>query len=196
MTIYLLFDFDCTLTSHHSFYFLHDFRKFIRFSPSVDIKRARDLALRYSSPARAWTTEEEAEVRLFLFGSEERVATIVSFLTRLQELDPSIQFRILSHGYQDEISTFLRIAGLTCFFPDDHIYGRGGDGKEETILSLLQSGQNHVLYLDDCDREHQFVLDRAESLDMYHYHPLEFQGQGMQEEDWQEVFDKVESWGK
>lgn len=146
-----VFDFDCTITKTHLFYFLNNKEQFKKLYGEIDEDKYTKI-LNYFN--RDITITEVDVIEYFketIFGDRERrnKLKIMLFLLGTENI------YIASRGIKEQIIKALTLAELMIFFDTEHI--TGGEKPKQHILNDLIKTKN-VFYTDDDLHEHlQFV---------------------------------------
>jgi len=164
----IVFDFDCTLTSIHYYYF----RKGLLIDPVTKGYDIDPSDLRFLETLKILKLQLEAgETGLFakqaiidhIFGGAQRFESLCQFLQRL-----SVQndLRIASRGNPEQILELLDIIKLRRYFPDNKV--TGSETSKVTLIQFLLQHSN-VLYVDDDREEHERILREKRKLPGTHY---------------------------
>lgn len=176
----VVFDFDCTLTYTHYFYFLNMYqlykdpqkgpwykevtenKGFIKSSELDDI--ASRIENMYGMPKGEYLVNtcmtEEQLINIF-FGGSDRLNRLKNMLQTLQ--DNGYDIYISSRGNCENILSLVRKVGISEYFVEiDAGYPTGdlkcnyNDGKIEFITYILAKTNkyNNIMYVDDDDQEY------------------------------------------
>jgi hypothetical protein len=142
-----VFDFDCTITTRHLFYFLNEKEKFKRLYGEIDEDKYTNI-LNYFN--RDITITEVDVIEYFketIFGDRERrnKLKIMLFLLGTENI------YIASRGIKEQIIKALTLAELINFFDTEHITG-GKKPKQDILNDLIET--KNVFYTDDDLHEH------------------------------------------
>jgi hypothetical protein len=135
-----VFDFDCTITSKHFFYFTHDYETFKKMYPYV------------SYPTNETDTNETDMINMIM-GGEERIRLIKNMINTL--VSKNCEVHIASRGVKKDIIEFLKKIGIINI-ADDHI--TGGETPKIEVLQKLIATKN-VFYADDDKDEHSLFVE-------------------------------------
>lgn len=181
----IVFDFDCTVTYRHMYFFLNDVDNFNKMyevpGMNKDQIRALSNAIRsiYIKNKKFVSHDKLIQDKLSLpsdsilnkfidiiFGGFERVDILNKFLKRYHE--NGIDLHISSRGHLREIILALRITGLFDYFTTIHstldklIYQKNGSrivqydqAKDKLIMYMLKHQYDNVFYIDDTHLEHE-----------------------------------------
>lgn len=139
--IYVIFDFDCTLTYAHSFYFLNDITQFLATKHWVKNHDKNAIRKLSTVVGRLIIIEQldqlgETDKQLIIdvvFGGPARLQKTYDFLAQLKL--HGCQLQISSRGHYTTIVQLLRCVGLDRFFE----YHRE---KDYILYAIMQMDQN------------------------------------------------------
>jgi len=154
-----VFDFDCTLTTRHLYYFVNNLSNFIQVFPDVtsetrltlaQINRLHGWINDYFSGRDSFFTNHSQNKEQFInliFGNEKRI-------TKLGNMFKAIGINnlyIASRGIKEQIIKVLDLVGLGGYVKQENI--TGGEVNKVHVLNRLISLGN-VFYADDDSEEH------------------------------------------
>jgi len=159
----VVFDFDCTLTTKHYFYYMNNINHFEKFwgnnlgvlSPLVN--KYKELKEYILTEHKEDENKENNELLINeFFGGNIRFKFIRNGLRTLRE--DGCKVIIASRGYKDQIIALLRCVGLEDAFTD--VYGNERE-KDELLFENITSGIfTQVFYADDDNSEHTKLLNK------------------------------------
>jgi hypothetical protein len=141
----IVFDFDCTLTRKHAYYYYNDPKKFSEI---------------YSEDPPNLTNNIDQTLDYF-FGIS-RLQNLRNFLEKISAV---AHIYVASRGYYNNIKYLLDISHLDQYFKFIHCINsryyknKKTSNKKEFIKLLLEEYQN-VYYLDDDQEEHQRLVQQ------------------------------------
>ena len=153
-----IFDFDCTLTHYHFFWFIHDPEKFRVEYPSVSfnnnlqieiykyIKQIPNIDGKITYPSK----NSIDKLILTLFHSEDRIKAINSMFKRMHNQGHEVY--IASRGIKTDIIRLMDLVGIIFPFNIENITGCTLH-KVRRLEEQLQL--NSVIYFDDNSDEHE-----------------------------------------
>lgn len=187
----IIFDFDCTITSRHLYYFLNDSAKFIEIYKGIDSEKLHitasyinslqwqnGIALDYATLANTVLDIDKNDAEYFceiIFGGDERLELLKNFFKTCQE--KNIEMHISSRGNLRNIILALKISGLLKYFNSIHctidkkIYYRDGKtenfnfSKDTLIFEMLKNSYDILFYIDDTNTEHERLKKYLDILD-------------------------------
>jgi hypothetical protein len=160
VTASFIFDFDCTLTVRHLFYFLNNLAEFKKLysteltsiSISEDVINNIYIFARYHLKLddTSSTINEVEGKELFIkiiFGSQERIEILKNMFTDIG----TDNLYIASRGIKDQIIKTLDFVGLGGLIKSENITG---GGTEKTKILNDHIVKENVFYVDDDNTEH------------------------------------------
>ena len=165
----VIFDFDCTITSRHWYYFMREPKSAARnpdltyhtymqklYNDCLQITNNRQDDRNYSD------NELKDELIKNFFGCSERYEKLVQMLHYIQSNNNEIV--ILSNGYSNDIHFLLRYIGIDMYF--NHVIGiRDQNIEGYTKVNYLiyyhkqlENTANYVFYVDDDPSEHSIYM--------------------------------------
>ena len=149
-----IFDFDCTLTYTHFYYFTHDLNTYCKkFKIRLDneIKILQKDIINYLKENIYIPLNSLVYFTELIFGGTERLRLIKKFLNKLNLKN----VYIASRGNKNDICKCIDLLGIK--IPHDNIFGNETP-KVNVINNLINVG--NVFYVDDDRQEHmEFIKD-------------------------------------
>ncbi len=174
-----IFDFDCTLTVRHLYYFLNNLSIFkelySKLLNDIDINDVNieqlhafakyHLKLDTVSSSLDLTTGKELFIKI-IFGSQDRIEILRKMFTDIGKDN----LYIASRGIKEQIIKTLDFVGLDGLIKSENITG-GNINK--TIILKEHIIKENVFYADDDNEEHNnFVQEFSDNLMISHYNDL------------------------
>jgi hypothetical protein len=151
---YFIFDFDCTLTYTHFYYFVHDLETYCKKFKIVltdEIKNTQQEIIKYIKGEYIPSIYTTTHFIDLIFGGDKRLQMIKNFLNVLG-LDNVF---IASRGIKNDIAKCVDLIGIK--IPHAHIFDY--QTPKINVLNYLIS-QRNIFYIDDDKKEHgEFMLD-------------------------------------
>ena len=160
--VLVVFDFDCTLTTKHLFYFMHPRvgnHEDLKLSDQTmdiiqsDVELFKNHIMGKGIKNNDYTLSDIEKSVLIneFFGGEERLSLLKKKLKELKKNGCDII--IASYGFKKEIIRLLMHVGLNDMF--DEIYGHKElKGPKRNLLNDKIKLYKHLYYLDDDNAEH------------------------------------------
>lgn len=149
-----IFDFDCTITYTHFYYFTHDldtYCKKFKIEQTDKIKWLQIIIIKYLKEDHYIPLEYFSIFVNLIFGSNERLRLIKKFLNKLNLEN----VYIASRGDKNDICKCIDLLGIK--IPHDNVFGNETP-KINVINNLIDKG--NVFYVDDDRQEHiEFIKD-------------------------------------
>lgn len=165
---YFVFDFDCTISSRHTYFFLNVFHIYTtQFRPPPQSEEDVDFLShlhRVADKLKHTRALNDAEKSVFieeLFDGPERLEVLRSFFESLKARQ--YHLIIASRGNREQIMHCLRTIGFDDLFEKENIYDNATN-KTTLILELLQQKHANVFYIDDTHDEHRLLLEHHQQL--------------------------------
>jgi len=153
----VVFDFDCTITTKHWYWFTTDLETYVqKFGAISDELNYREKILNVLKTKITYMlslNERNWIISTFLGGSERMTYLKDLFKTLVNEKNT---LYILSRGNKSHIDTFLNITGLNIYFPTSNVFGC--EMKKDLFLKKLINKHERVTYIDDDNSEHLAFL--------------------------------------
>lgn len=176
-----IFDFDCTLTKRHFYYYMHELKKFNELYPDVSVDPGTyfDVWTVMSEYLNDRTDTIKDDIKYVLialiFGTDERINAIRSLFERITK----DKLYIASRGNKKHIIKMLELVDLGHLVKHDHI--TGGDVSKVNVLARNIPAHN-IFYADDDHSEHEEFLKKYSSIlikddedETYVYYTLNYQ---------------------
>lgn len=163
-----VFDFDCTLTYTHLFYFIHDFDRYLKmYNIPSSLRKLSNKVRRHNNKL---TSYEKLTIINIIMGGYERLDTIKAFLITL--ICNGYSLFIASRGYLTDILYLLELSGI-----DANIFNYINASfpaitrKDMFLHILYQHGYTKIRYIDDTDTEHKkFTMSKQNPILDYFYY--------------------------
>jgi len=154
----IVFDFDCTLTTKHFYYFMNDLESFNNnpLWESIELKNNYEVLRHNIENGDLSLPDKELLINEF-FGGNERLQSLISMIETLKSDGCTV--RIASRGYKSQIIAFMKNLGLSHLFADDHITGIEKDKSQLLNEYIQQLVYDHIFYIDDDSKEHNGLLN-------------------------------------
>jgi len=167
-----IFDFDCTLSSHHVYWFLNNVSYFKKLYPHIDEVRIDTL---HAKTATYLKTSDSALKDIALTAKDDFVELLFSGYSRIDNLRKMFDelithghmFCILSKGIVEQIIACLKFVGLdnAISYHDGTPQVFGHKMNKVTVLFDATCVCN-VVYIDDDHTEHiKFIDEYCEHID-------------------------------
>lgn len=190
-----IFDFDCTLTISHFYYFVYDIDSYcinwrsVADKFNIEQKNIRALSAIWCEACIPTSTLSQPHNRLrallmenqdlllnLIFGGKHRLSLIKLFLQSL--IDAEYDLYISSRGMTEDIIKIMDLFDLSKYFKEinanvrTHTHARAGTnvGKVDFILGLAKNGYEEISYVDDCNHEHTKLSKLIDSKILYNYY--------------------------
>lgn len=158
-----VFDFDCTITFTHWFYFVHDFDK---YKTLYNVPSCLGKLSKLVKENRKLTLYEKSILIKYIMGGYERINMLKSFLAIL--IRDGYSLFIASRGYVEDILYLLKLSGLNVFrYINAHSSEHKNISKDKFLFNLYQRGYTKIRYVDDNNEEHNKL--NLENVDYFYY---------------------------
>jgi predicted HAD superfamily phosphohydrolase YqeG len=178
----VVFDFDCTITTKHWYWFTTDLSTFVqKFGDISDQFNCREKILECLKTKITYTLSfgERNWIMMSFLGGYDRMAYLKDMFKTLTTNGCTLY--ILSRGNKSHIDTFLNITGLNLYFSSENVYGH--EMRKDLFLKKLINKYEKVTYIDDDDTEHlAFLRSTCVEENKYTYIKLPHEGSGIDEE--------------
>jgi hypothetical protein len=159
-----VFDFDCTLTARHFYYYIHNFNAFERMygagltTDKETQKRINEFYVGYFKNNEELDQVKDVKYRTnflnLIFGRKERLEEIINMFDRIGREN----LYIASRGDKSQILKLLRytfgIDDLSAFIKDENVFG--GVNKTEILKNIFKD--KNIFYVDDDHEEHNYFV--------------------------------------
>ena len=178
----VVFDFDCTITTKHWYWFTTDLSTFVqKFGNISDQFNCREKILECLKTKITYTLSfgERNWIMMTFLGGYDRIAYLKDMFKTLTTNGCTLY--ILSRGNKSHIDTFLNITGLNLYFSSENVYGH--EMRKDLFLKKLINKYEKVTYIDDDNTEHlAFLKSTHIEENKYTYIKLPHEGSGIDEE--------------
>ena len=141
-----IFDFDCTLTTKHFFYFMNDHTRFCTKHADSTLCTRNDLNIQNAIDTSNYNNEIKQILIEEFFGTE-RFVDLKAFLQNIK--DSGGKIIVASRGYKTQIVNLLLYIGLDIF---DTIFDRNTNKVD--VLQYYLDRAKYLFYFDDTPDEH------------------------------------------
>jgi hypothetical protein len=155
-----VFDFDCTLTGRHFYYFIHNFGAFESMYPSSSDKYLRMRKNLYNFYAGYFKNNEELDKSEDLYYNKVMFLNLIfSGLHRIKIIKEMFErigkenLYIASKGDKEQILKLLSLAELRSFIKDENVYGNEM-AKDKLLKDIFLYKNRDLFYADDNHEEH------------------------------------------
>lgn len=156
-----VFDFDCTLTYTHWFYFLHDFDKYLKkygIQPYLSeyLANLHNKGNKSNKGNNKLTSYEKQVLLSVIMGGKKRIDMLNTFLKIL--IRNGYSLFIASRGYLDDILYLLKLSGIKANmfkYINARSYENEVMSKDAFLCVLYRRGYTKIRYVDDTDTEHE-----------------------------------------
>ena len=151
---YFIFDFDCTLTYTHFYYFIYDLETYckkFKMTLTDEIKNTQQEIIKYIREEYIPSSHTTTRFTNFIFGTDTRLKIIKDLLNKLNYKNVYIASRCVKR----DICKCIDLVGIK--IPHENIFGH--ETPKLNVLNHLISKGN-IFYIDDDKKEHrEFMLD-------------------------------------
>lgn len=146
VAIKFVFDFDCTLTQEHFYWFINSNNKMTKTYDENDRKNLKNYIFNIGTP----TSETTDRMKIFFFGDNERQTALINMFEAIGKGN----LYILSNGIRDHIIKLLTLFDLIKYFNEDNIYGLSASKMTKDYYLDLFIKEGNIVYIDDDNKEH------------------------------------------